>query len=663
LTAVAATSNINEWQVAAANGAGWPTYSYDVFKSRNNPDGENLPDDISGLNEIWVLDGASNSDPILANDTVYVGFENGSITAAEYRTGNQVWSYSTEASISTPLTFDDGTVYAGVSNGQLYAIDASTGEEMWNASLEGAITTEPMVTSAGIYIGTEDSLYSLDSDNGNVNWSRSTNVPVEMSPVFDDSESLLLFADGGDMYGLNPFTGSQEWHQYVGGSITEVVALGSRCYAVSDSIYTFFIGTGANRWSRTPRGSVVGSPAIYNDNMYVGTTDGRIEKIILDQSGLRDWATNLGGEIRGAPLVVDGVLYTISAESSRAETAALHAVDPDTGDQLGQMSLEYDVNRGPTVAYGNAYVSTESGVYAYSAGSGLAASFNIEPSSPDAGETVTLDASPTTEGLNPIQSYEWEFSSGSDSFEESGTVVEHTFESGGSWDITLTVTDSQGNTDATSGQITVTGVSDSAEGEAAGTGGNETANRANNQNSQNSDEDLMFGFIPTSTDQIPTRLDEVPQRMAIAAAGVGTAITAGIGFLLYRRRGTAEKTRTGTTCPSCGSDIGKGKKFCPSCGVDVTGGGTEPKNTGGATSDASETGRSQVGRQPTTDEGPDESKTQDTEVRPEDEKTEEGSIAEDATDTEDLQEPGTCPECGDDIDPSLSFCTSCGASL
>lgn len=662
VAATAASTVERDWKAIAANGSGWPAYSYDTVKTRNNPSGESLPDDLTGLNEIWVSDGPSNSDPVVANETVYVGFEDNVITALDYRTGNEAWSYSTTGGVSTPLAVDEDTVYGGDTSGKFYSIDASTGELNWNTSLDGGVTTGPMVTPTALYVGTEDGLFSLDPDNGNVNWSRSTNVSVEMSPVFIDDEDLLLFADGGDMYGLNPFTGAQEWHQYIGGSITEVVASGTRAYAIAGSIHTFFVGNGSDRWTHSPRGDAVDSPVIYDGNMYIGTTEGRIEKLDLNQSGVRDWATKLGGEIRRSPLVVDGVLYAISAESSRSEDVTLHAVDPNTGDQLGQKSIGHDVNRGPTVAHGKAYLSAESGVYGYSAGSGLVASFNIEPSSPSAGETVTFDAAPTTEGLNQIQSYSWEFASGSESFEESGTVVEHTFESGGNWEATLTVTDSEGNSDTTAAQITVTGVASTAEGEAVQ---NETTNDEGNETAE---DDPMFGFIPTSMDQIPTQLGEVPREMTIAAAGVGSLITAGVGFLLYRRRSTVEETQAGTTCPSCGSDIGKGKKFCPSCGVDVAGGEKRPTGTDTATgtSNTPESEFSQEESQPTPYDDSNESVTvesQNMDAGLGDEETEQESMTEPDTKEDAHKESRTCPECDSDIDSSLSFCTSCGASL
>lgn len=81
------------------------------------------------------------------------------------------------------------------------------------------------------------------------------------------------------------------------------------------------------------------------------------------------------------------------------------------------------------------------------------ADFTISPSNPDVGEAVTLDASQSSDPNGSIASYEWVIGSNT----RTGEVVTTTFESTGTFDITVTVTDDDGATDTLSQTVSVGG--------------------------------------------------------------------------------------------------------------------------------------------------------------------------------------------------------------
>ena len=72
------------------------------------------------------------------------------------------------------------------------------------------------------------------------------------------------------------------------------------------------------------------------------------------------------------------------------------------------------------------------------------ASFTTEPSSPDPGQSVTFDASASSDADGSIASYEWAFGDGTTA---TGQTASHTYADGGSFEVTLTVTDDTGATD------------------------------------------------------------------------------------------------------------------------------------------------------------------------------------------------------------------------
>lgn len=65
-------------------------------------------------------------------------------------------------------------------------------------------------------------------------------------------------------------------------------------------------------------------------------------------------------------------------------------------------------------------------------------SFTYSPISPAIGETITFDASESYDPDGTIVSYEWEFG---DESNDTGVIVQHSFVTGGTYSVTLTVTD------------------------------------------------------------------------------------------------------------------------------------------------------------------------------------------------------------------------------
>jgi len=82
------------------------------------------------------------------------------------------------------------------------------------------------------------------------------------------------------------------------------------------------------------------------------------------------------------------------------------------------------------------------------------ANFTYSPERPRVGELVTFDASASTPEGGTIISYEWDFG---DTFTGSGMIVDHAYAAVGVYNVTLTVTDSEGLSDTTSKLVTVLG--------------------------------------------------------------------------------------------------------------------------------------------------------------------------------------------------------------
>jgi len=80
------------------------------------------------------------------------------------------------------------------------------------------------------------------------------------------------------------------------------------------------------------------------------------------------------------------------------------------------------------------------------------ADISVDPTEPTVGETVTFDASGSTDSDGSIVSYDWDFGDGSGG---SGEVTTHTYSDAGDYTVSVTVTDDDGATDTLSGTLSV----------------------------------------------------------------------------------------------------------------------------------------------------------------------------------------------------------------
>lgn len=84
------------------------------------------------------------------------------------------------------------------------------------------------------------------------------------------------------------------------------------------------------------------------------------------------------------------------------------------------------------------------------------ASFTVSPGSPEVNETVTLDASASSDVDGSISAYQWDLDNDGN-IEATGETVTHTFDSNGSYTVSLTVVDNDGASATTKQVVSVGG--------------------------------------------------------------------------------------------------------------------------------------------------------------------------------------------------------------
>ena len=164
--------------------------------------------------------GPSESSPLVAGGLVYVGDQDGRVSAFAAGTGRLRWSFDTGAPIKASPSLAYGRIYIGNYAGEFLALDARSGRLVWRSSGHGNFYSTAAVTAGRVYVGSLDGhLYAFSARSGALLWSFGTGSYVYASPAV--WRGLVLFGSYDHaFYAVSGGTGSLRWTFRAGAPIS-----------------------------------------------------------------------------------------------------------------------------------------------------------------------------------------------------------------------------------------------------------------------------------------------------------------------------------------------------------------------------------------------------------------------------------------------------------
>lgn len=114
----------------------------------------------------FELTGLTGSSPALSNEVVYAadGIGGESLHALSAADGDLMWSVELDGTPTSPVVAEE-TVYIGTDAGSLYALGADGGDELWRIDIEQGLLASPVILENSAFIGTQNGLvYGLSDD-------------------------------------------------------------------------------------------------------------------------------------------------------------------------------------------------------------------------------------------------------------------------------------------------------------------------------------------------------------------------------------------------------------------------------------------------------------------------------------------------------------------
>jgi outer membrane protein assembly factor BamB len=291
-----------------------------------------------------------NSSPAVVNGIVYFGSNDGYFYALDAVTGHELWVFKTRYGVESSPAVADGKVYFGGDDGFVYCLNAENGKKIWTFRTNGWVISSPAIVNGLLYVGSsEDSLYVLNANDGRFRLKFGAASSVFASPAVNNGEAYFTGQSDGVFYGVNGKGRTWPWEGFIRplwleGSALDIapmpppisglpwriglfltpnnqravlaITAESTSIVTDSNIYT----TGSNLvynidktthkalWVFQARNNITSSPALANNVIYIGSSDGYLYAIDA-QSGTKLWDYATGGTITSSPAQADGVIY------------------------------------------------------------------------------------------------------------------------------------------------------------------------------------------------------------------------------------------------------------------------------------------------------------------------------------------------------------------
>jgi outer membrane protein assembly factor BamB len=230
-----------------------------------------------------------HASPAISNDTLFIGSWDSYFYALDAASGKKKWSFKTgedhdiynQVGIQSSAAVMDGIVYFGCRDSNFYALDAATGQKKWAFNNQGSwVITSPAVRDGKVYFATSDSalFYVLDAKSGAPVFSLKFKWPMFSSPAIA-GDLLYMGTHEGKLIAIDLKTQQPAWEFRTDGSRRNGPAFtkpdGTPNYEVAfpEDFYDALV---AGVSQMQAMGTVLSSPVVVDNVIYVGSTDGNL---------------------------------------------------------------------------------------------------------------------------------------------------------------------------------------------------------------------------------------------------------------------------------------------------------------------------------------------------------------------------------------------------
>jgi outer membrane protein assembly factor BamB len=302
-----------------------------------------------------------------AGDLVLAGSLGGDFYALEAERGEVRWKRKLGPVSSMPLVVDD-VVYVGTDDGALVALHLADGGQKWRYATKGAVLHTPVVHGdLLVFSNDSDRVFAIERETGKWRWQYERETPDEFTVrghggVTIAGEVVYAgFADG-NVVALNAATGDVLWVRSLAGDKTQFIDVDTTpvvsdgvlfAASASGGVYALDISNGTEKW----RAPISGASDITLDDGHLYVAAAETGLYALDRAGHVLWRQGLAKAGDPARPVIDRNYLLLSTA-----TAGLFVVDKRTGQLFESWNPGDGITSEPTIVGDRLYVLSNGGV-------------------------------------------------------------------------------------------------------------------------------------------------------------------------------------------------------------------------------------------------------------------------------------------------------------
>ncbi len=328
------------------------------------------PKQLGGVKWAFKAGGPIVTSPALADGVVYIAALDGHLYAIDQETGKEKWNFKSRMLIASSPTVGGGTLYFVSSAGSLAALDIKTGQPKWVYAIEyerkfearnlhgyssaaqtipdayDIFTSSPAVANGKVYFGSGDgNVYAVDAQTGALLWKFATKDVVHSSPAVVNN-TVYIGSWDSYLYAIDADTGQEKWsfksgedstiHNQVGFQSSPTVVDGTVYIGCRDAhVYAIDAATGRKKWDYpTNKSWVVGTPAVRDGMVYVGTSDSSRFMALDAKTGRLRFEFKAGAYMFSSAALAGDLAY-VGDHNGR-----LYAIDAKTGKLAWEFQTE-----------------------------------------------------------------------------------------------------------------------------------------------------------------------------------------------------------------------------------------------------------------------------------------------------------------------------------
>lgn len=257
---------------------------------------------------------ASTAPLILGNDIIltYAGDRKSTVVSYNLLTGNITWKKYFGDIQTSPILYEK-FVYFSSLNGTFYKINPLNGELVWSFKIGKPIRSTCAINSGLAVFGCDDHyIYSVNTELGTEIWKFKTEQPIYSTPLIYDGK---VFIGGNDSiyYCLGLNSGKLIWKvnlsaKMIGGSaIDKDKNVITGC--IDSKIVSLKSSNGEINWKTYTKGTIVSSPVISDDYIYITSYDGYLY-CLGSKEGNIIWKYEMENKSKTTPVVWQNYLFT-----------------------------------------------------------------------------------------------------------------------------------------------------------------------------------------------------------------------------------------------------------------------------------------------------------------------------------------------------------------